>query len=62
MVNYLKPDSMQCWLANGQHQSHTKKCLEFENNTISHTTFAGRLTMLTGLTIHVQLALLVCLL
>ena len=28
---------------------HMKKCLEFENNTISHTTFAGQLTCQLGI-------------
>ena len=30
-----------------------KKCLEFENNAIGHTTFTGLPTLLAGLTIHV---------
>ena len=29
------------WLADGQHKSHTKNCLEFENNAVSHTTFSA---------------------
>ena len=30
-----------------------KKCLEFEKNAISHTTFAGQLTLLARQIIHV---------
>ena len=32
---------------------HTKKCLEFENNVVSHMTFAGQPTCQPGHTIHV---------
>ena len=28
----------------GQHKCHTKRCLEFEKNAASHTTFARQLT------------------
>ena len=49
---------MQCWSADGQHQSRTKMCSEFENNAISHTTFVGSQPMSAGLTIHVQFTLL----
>ena len=62
MVDCLSLTLCNVGRANGQHQSHTKRCLEFENNAIGHTTFAGMPTMLAGLTIHVQLTLLVCLL
>ena len=34
--------------ADGQHKSHTKKCLEFENNAVGHTTFSGWLTCWPG--------------
>ena len=27
--------------ADGQHKSHTKKCLEFENNAVGHMTFSA---------------------
>ena len=30
---------MLSWPANGQLKSHTKKCLEFENNVGGHMTF-----------------------
>ena len=36
------------WPANGQHKSRTKKCLEFENNAVSHTTFSAQLTCWPG--------------
>ena len=51
-VNCLSPTPCNVWPANGQHQSHTKRCLEFKNNAIGHTTFSVA-TMLAGLTIHV---------
>ena len=30
-------------------KSHTKNCSEFENNTVSHTTFVGWLTCQLGI-------------
>ena len=41
--------TMWCWLANGQHKCHMKKCSEFENNAISHMTFVGQLTCWLGI-------------
>ena len=35
-------------LAYGQHKSHMKKCLEFENNAVSHMTFSGQPTCRPG--------------
>ena len=52
-VKSLSPDTMCCQLAGGQHKSRTKIDSEFENNAISYTTFAGRLTMSAGPIIHV---------
>ena len=36
------------WPADSQHTSHTKKCLEFENNATSHTTFSAQLACQPG--------------
>ena len=41
MVDCLSPTPCNVRLADGQHESHMKKCLEFENNAIGCTTFAG---------------------
>ena len=38
MVDYFSLTPCDVRLANGRHQSHMKKCLEFENNAIGHTT------------------------
>ena len=35
-------------LADGQLKSHTKKCLEFENNVVGHMTFLVQLTCQLG--------------
>ena len=35
---------MQCWPADSQQKCRMKRCLELENNTAGHMTFAGRLT------------------
>ena len=29
-----------CWLADGQHKCHMKKCLEYKNNLVGHMTFS----------------------
>ena len=36
------------WPANGQHKSHTKKHLEFENNAVCHTAFSAWLACWPG--------------
>ena len=41
MVNYISLTPCDVGRLMAQHQSHMKKCLEFENNTISCMTFAG---------------------
>ena len=40
-----QPATIWCWPANGQYKGHKEKFLEFENNTIGCTTFAGWLTL-----------------
>ena len=44
IIKILQFTMMHCqksknWPANGQLKSRTKKCLEFENNAVSHTIF-----------------------
>ena len=44
-----QPTTIWCCLANGQHKSHMKKCLEFENNVVGCTTFVGWPTCRPGI-------------
>ena len=37
-----------CWPVGWQTKCHTKRCLEFKNNAIGHTTFTGWLACQLG--------------
>ena len=56
-ISNMLHESTPGWLANGQHKSHTKRCLEFEKNVVSHTTFVGRPTMSYGDIVHTSFML-----
>ena len=49
MIYYSIPwHIVASWPADGWHKSHTKKCLEFENNAVGCTTFSGWQTCQPG--------------
>ena len=53
MLHELTPGQ----LADGQHKSHPKRCLEFKKNVVSHITFVGQLIMSVRDIVHASFML-----
>ena len=56
-ISNMLHESTPGWLADGQHKSLTKGCLEFKKNVVGHTTFEGQLTMLYRDIVHASFML-----